>query len=393
MAHPFLWVFGYRYITLSCEQLPRLINLCTELGASYRDVKIQGDRAGMCVPFFGYARLLRGALRCGIELECEAQHGLPVSLLAAARRPGIVCGLIAAVLIVFFSSRVVWDVRIHSDGEVDEVALAEHLEECGYYIGAAIPKGGLRESENKLLLQSDDLSWISINVFGTIISVEARADKDLPSKLETTEASNLVASHSGVVMELRDIRGSCELGVGEAVSEGQLLVGGIYGDEEMGFRYTHAKGEVFAAVSRSESVSVPRKYEKKVYTGRQKCEKYLIFFKKEIKIFSNCRNLYPEYDKIEVEEYMPSVDGENLPVGVRTLRYVEYVSEEREYSDEELASVASEAMKQRLEGILSGAELLSRNDDTRIDANGCILYTKVRTIENIARRRFIEIEK
>ena len=31
---------------------------------------------------------------------------------------------------------------------------------------------------------------------------------------------------------------------------------------------------------------------KKRYPGRQKSEKYLIFFKKEVKFFGNCRNLY-----------------------------------------------------------------------------------------------------
>ena len=44
------------------------------------------------------------------------------------------------------------------------------------------------------------------------------------------------------------------------------------------------------------------KYDKKVYTGRKKIKKSLIFFEKEVKFFGNSRNLYASCDKIDVVE-------------------------------------------------------------------------------------------
>ena len=62
--------------------------------------------------------------------------------------------------------------------------------------------------------------------------------------------------------------------------------------------------QVLAEVERDFLVEIPRSEMQKCYSGAQKCEKYLIFFKKRIKFFANYRNLPSSCDKIDIEEFI-----------------------------------------------------------------------------------------
>ena len=93
--------------------------------------------------------------------------------------------------------------------------------------------------------------------------------------------------------------GNIEVELGEDVSEGQLLVSGVYGDEKSPMRFLRSKGQVLAQCDREFSVTVPLEYEKKVYTGEKKIKKSLIFFEKEVKFFGNSGNSYASCDTIE----------------------------------------------------------------------------------------------
>ena len=44
MAHPFLFLVGYRVYETDKEHIAELIDLCRELGISYRDVKFFEQR-------------------------------------------------------------------------------------------------------------------------------------------------------------------------------------------------------------------------------------------------------------------------------------------------------------------------------------------------------------
>ena len=136
----------------------------------------------------------------------------------------------------------------------------------------------------------------------------------------------------------------------------------------------------------------PSKTVRKRYTERQKYEKYLIFFKNEIKIFGNCGNLYENYDKIEVIEYLPSLNGKDLPVGIRTVIYSEYVYDEYIRTDEELNYIAKYKTNANISLALADGELLSKKEDYSLDDSGITLSYTIRTIENIARTQEIKLE-
>ena len=195
---------------------------------------------------------------------------------------------------------------------------------------------------------------------------------------------DLIAERSGVIVGLEGVKGNIAVKVGDVVEEGSLLVGGRYGDEETGFRYMTAEGEVMAEVERSFSVRVPRKYQKKSYTGEVKYEKYLIFFEKEVKFFGNSGNLGSTCVKI-IEDEILGFFGADLPVVLRTETEKEYTLELRRRSEQEARALALEGLEAQIKEQLGGAEILSRKNSFTVVNGVCRLECELVCLEDIAK--------
>lgn len=391
IVHPFLSLVGYRICRVSRESLARLVDICRELSIPFREVEIIGENAELIIPFFCLKKLTKAAERENITLTLISSHGLPALLVRYRHRYGFFLALAFSILITFLSSGVIWDIRVDGENRLSEREVRDILRECGLELGTptrSIDSGVL---ENRVLILSDEISWISVNIVGTVAEVEIREIDFSENDTESTAPSNLVASQHGRIVALEDIRGNIAVEIGEEVAEGQLLIGGIYGDEENGFRYVSPHGRVLAEVERSFELEIERVQTEKIYKKAQKHEKSLIFFKKRIKFFSNYRNLPPTCDKIDIESYIPAPNGKYLPVGILEVRYQEYEFVERELSDEELSALAYEQMSALIAAELSDAEMLRRTTECEIYADRAVIKCKIKCLTDIARTQEIEI--
>ena len=392
-SHPLLFLTGYRILKAECEQAEVLLNLCAQHGIALLGTELSEDGFFLFCSFSQSVRLLKCAKQNEIPIEVISSHGIPALILRYRHRYGVALGLLLALALIFLSGSVVWDIRIDGEQKLSESEVLSALEECGLSLGTRRRSLDIDALENRVLILSDDISWISVNIIGTVAEVEIREvqlpDEPLENELS---AANIVAATDGKVVGFKETRGNVAVEIGESVREGQLLIGGIYGDEENGFRYTVAKGGVLAEVEREFTVEIPRSETQKHYTGAQKCEKYLIFFKKRIKFFSNYRNLPITCDKIDIEEYFRAPNGKRLPVGVYTARYDEYRYETAERTDDELLALGYSSLDSLLRKELAESELLSKEISTELSEDSLILRCKVRCIENIARVQEIKID-
>ena len=389
--HPLRFAFGYKRLRLPACRLEDFLNLCRERVISFWSISAGGGFAELCVPFFSSKRLILDAKSRGIEVELLLEGGIPAQIKKHRCRIGLPIAVLFSVFLITVGSNVIWDIRIDGAVRSSEQSVRQILDECGLSVGKWRYSLDVDVIENRALILSDDISWISVNIIGTVANVEIRELDPLPEENELSAAENIVAERSGVIVGFEDIKGNIAVSIGDAVSEGDLLIGGIYGDEDNGFRYTAAKGRVLAECEIDLKTEVERKYLKKSYTGREKCEKYLIFFKNEIKFFSNCGNLYATYDKIDTVEYLRSPNGEQLPVGIRTVRYIEYETAEAEYSDRELFSLADMRIDAMLADELQSGELLGVASSFELTDEKYSLHRKVRCIKDIAKKRPIEL--
>ena len=390
------FVSGYRTLEIPKDAGAAFLNLCADYGLVYREAEDpkarEEGRLRFCVSELTARRLL-GLLRSAeIPFEDIERGGLWTWLCALGKRPGRPVGALCFALLLFVFSGVLWDIRIDGCVRLREQEVRDLLSECGLRTGLWRSAVDTATIENRVMILSDDVSWLSINIIGTVAQVELRETAPILEAEPPMAAANLVAERDGQILWMEEVRGNAAVMAGDTVSEGQLLVGGLYGSETDGFRYTVAKGKVFAETARSLEVKIPLQYEKKVYTGRIFTEKYFIFFEKEVKFFGKCGNLYGSCDTIDTTEYFSVFEGEDLPVGIRTVRYLEYETVQAERTEAEAAALARYRLGLLSERETEGAELLSFETWAEIGEGVYRLRMHATYIEDIAAVREIPLE-
>ena len=385
--HPFLFVMGYSRIRVPTGQLESMLNLCRGASVSYWAVSILDNRAELCIPFFRANKLLQEASQRGISAEIVQSGGIPALISKHRLRLGLPIGLIFAVVMIIYSGSIIWDVRVDGAQKISESEAEEILKECGLYIGVKKSRLDVDVIENRVLILSENISWISINLRGTVANVEIREIDFPPDDAEGAEKGDLISDGEGVVLRTEDVKGSLWVKPGDTVTQGQLLIGGLYGNGNDPFRAFSPQGKVFAECTDSFTVNIPRAYQKKSYSETVRCEKYLIFFKNEIKFFGNCGNLPSTCDKIEKVEYLRSPSGDDLPIGIRTVIYREYSYTEGIRSDEELCELAYYKLKTEVAAAIPDAEILGISTEFELSEDRYILTRRIRCIRNVAVRK------
>ena len=389
MRGAFLFAVGYEELAISREQAAALGDICLRRGYILRSARFEGERyIFRCTPIS--ARRLKGELaHRGVLFETVRRAGVPRLVYRYRHRYGIALGVLLFLAILFLSSRVIWDVRIEGNRALSEREVIASLSECGLSVGDFKRQVDTSLVENLLMIESEDISWISINLIGTVAEVEIR-EREVAEERDEWDAANLVAAEEGEIVLFEDVRGNILLKIGDRVEAGDLIVSGIYGGRGA-LRYTSARGKVLALCEEEIRIEVPLQYDKKVYTGRAFTEKYLVFFEKEIKIYSNCRNLDTTCDKIDTVEYWGVRGGEDLPVGVRTVRYFEYTYEHLTRTDEEALELLEYRLSAELYARAERSEVVGFTRELSLTPEGAFAVCRLRSIKDIAKRQRIEI--
>ena len=387
--HSFL--FGYTFFSTKRENVEKLINLCNARQISFGEITLNEEEAIFHISLFQERTFKKEAKKCGIEVKLISRKGVPALFIRYKRRVGLLIGAILTTALLCFYSGVVWEIRIEGSDTVDKNAIIADLAECGFEIGTRKSEINTAEIENRLLILSDEISWVSINIKGTVASVVVRKAEYPPQEEADPLCSNIVASCGGTIVGFEDVKGDICVKIGDGVSKGQVLISGIAGAEGEPIRIMAAKGRVLAEVEEEIKIEIPRKYQKKVTKSVIKEEKYLIFFKNEIKIFSNSRNSGATYDKIDIIENMYTDNGKKLPFAIKTVKYIEYEYVDFERTDEQMQSLADAKLYQYINEELADAQILSRSTEAAISKESCVLTCKIRSIKNIAETKEVEI--
>ena len=236
---------------------------------------------------------------------------------------------------------------------------------------------------NEILLKNKEISWLSINLDGSVATVLIKETKS--TDLENDYYSNVVAKCDAQIVEIRVKNGEKVIKINDVVKEGELLISGIIDSQSLGVRYEKASGEVFARTNNKISVAFPYKGKEKVYTGRTYNQYKVKIFSKVIN-FSRKNNKNLELcDKIEKSRQIVLFGKYELPIFIETVKYTEYELKDKIYSKEEAVDLAFTQLKNELDALLNDAELISRSVETSFDENGFYIVCKVECIENIAK--------
>lgn len=391
-----LFLRGSCTVAIPAPHRTAAMNLCMQMGVQYSGFRWRED-GSICFSCTASSarRFLAACHKRDIAVEIVAYRGLPQFLKRIGSRAGLVVGGILALMLIVLSGLFVWDVQVSGNVELTEGEVIEELRACGFGVGSYLPTLRVREIENRVLMASERIGWLSINTAGTVARVqviehiagENEGDSNAHGKLP----ANLVATRDGQIEYVELYRGNCVVTVGQAVKAGELLVSGLYDNPSGGFRWTRASGRVMARTERTVVVEIPLSYEEKVYGDPVLQEIGLHFFNFSHKIFKNSGNSDLLCDIIKYNYTLRQLGNNRLPLAFYRTEVRPYHTEWRERSPEEALELCYEQLESEL-ALLSGeVQLLQKEITTEVGENSVILTCIITCIENIAEVREFEI--
>ena len=386
------FLFGKEELCADIGDGARLLNLFMEYGIVYSNFRDDGEgNVRFFVSPFSAAAVITLCEKKGIVIKRVHVSGIPGLLYKYRRRWGLVVGAAIAVAIIFLSGELLWDIRVSGNERVTYTEIVESLRECGFSVGMRLDDIDVDSIETRVLLSSDKISWISINMTGTCADVQIR-EAALPNDSEPSRPANIVASRDGQVEYLEIFSGVAAVSEGSAVRKGDLLISGVRDSATEGFAVTRASGRVFAVTERQFAVEMPLAYEKKVEEKREKSGIYFIFFSKEIKIFKRDNPNGLNCDTIDTVEVSRLLGGVRLPFGIRTVSTVAYETAIESRSESEAMELAYYRLNMEMTEALPDAQILNKTVTWESVGDKYVLKCKVRCIENIGETLEFDLE-
>lgn len=377
--------FGYAEVFAEGESILDLINLCMTNSLPYGQTR---RVSGGVIFLFRLAYIRRLEALCrqhGIDICVRRRGGLPVWMYARRHRYGLMTGVLFAAFIVILAQKFIWHIDVVGNESMTTSEILCVLEGYGLKSGSYIPSLNTDKIQNRVLIDTDKISWISVNINGNTASVEVREASGGESDAGSDTPANLVAAKAGQIIQVQLLGGNAVVRAGDTVSEGQLLVSGLFDSKNDGFRVTRAEGKVYAQTSEEFYIKIPYAYEQKVYTGAQYCDEYLNFFDFSVKISKNSGNLYALYDKISIVDNYSFFDGGVLPVSKTTDTYLEYEMRAATHTTAEAEELAYFELSQRLADLSADAILIRKVIMPEIHEDFFALRCVIVCIEDIAR--------
>lgn len=366
-----------------------ILNVCMHYALPYSDLVLSEDGRISLSVSYSVASKLRAVCRLrGIPLAVERSRGIREALTFLLKRPGLPVGIfLSVVLSVVFSTHLT-EIRVTGNSALSKSEVVSELSEAGLSLLDYVPAIDVDSIENRLLISSERISWITINLIGNVAEVQIREKVTREEMVETTPA-NLVARCDGVIVSCEALRGNLLTKVGSAVRAGEVLVSGVYDSLTQGIRYTRAKGAIYAETTHTFEITVPYRYEKSSYTGVSGTKYTLLFFGRKRTLYES--KGYDGENAVERLSYI-RVFGKDLPIGisVETAHSVETVT--GEYTRERAMELAYYKLSEEIAALPEMQGILKKTVSYEIGDDAYTLYATVRCIENIAETKNIEVE-
>lgn len=336
-----------------------------------------------------YPDLAPVSLRCGVTLELCETRGLPVLLRRYRYRMGLLVGFLLFLISLFVLSLFVWKIEVPGVSAARAEEIEAVLAENGFEVGTFAPSVNFRQLKYAVMLAFDDISFVSVNLSGSRAVVEVVLADPAPEHVPADVPCNIYASSEGQIISIETLEGVPYVKAGDAVVEGQLLVGGIIDSKIMGYRLVHAMASVRARTFRTLSVTVPYRQTETVDTGRSRSYYSLVLFGHRFDLTLRPEPEYEQY-RTEVSESTLYI-GDNLvlPFSLIRTEQTEQTEIVYRYTEEQAREEALRQLKERERIWLPGREIEDKRENCVSDGE-CVRYAYFyTTIEQIAVSREI----
>ena len=326
-----------------------------------------------------------------IRFELGSPLGIYGFIQRNRKKYGLIIAFILTCVIFFVSSGLVWDVRISGNETLPDYVIENALDDLGLGVGTpwrSIDKSAI---EAELLLESDDIAWISVNRRGTVAYVEVIESENVGIRKENGPLySNIVADRDGVIEEITVQSGRANVKIGDVVKKGDVLISGVI-ENEKGVSFCRAQGYVRAEGACDVIAEAEREHVDKVVGNKKILYIKIVLFNFSINIFKNYGNYENTCDIIEEIREFALFDKYELPIRIEKAYAYEYTELTHIRSDNELTLAAKHQLDSKIYTVFKDADVLKLRTVGEFYDLGYRLTSRVVYSADIGKESAIEI--
>lgn len=346
----------------------RFLNLCAQRGILFWNVEwMETTRLRLTVTRRGSRQAAALGERTLCIVTPAGRKGMPYFLARFRKRYAFWVGMGLSMAAVCVLSSFVLTIEVKGNTNVPTAQILTELRRQGLGIGTFGPGLDERTVGNKVLLQLPQLSWLSINLYGTRAEVLVREAVEAPELVDAQEYGSVVARASGIVTRVEALTGEAVVKVGDTVLEGETLISGTvhlegpaYSDKpEIGQIQVRASGRVYARTWRTMAAQLPLEAQVKRYTGEETNLWSVTALGRRTDFFGKGGISFDRYDKISHTWTLTLPGGEEMPLAVQRETCRAYELETLAVEPDAAEAMLKERLMEALEEAVGEGEIVS----------------------------------
>ena len=349
---------GYIHILIEGLFPERFINLSTKNKIGLWNIRRKTNHsvtANIGINDFKKIRPFAKNSKCKIHIL--KKHGLQFFIYRHKKRKALIIGFAVFFIFLWFLTKFVWIIDITGNDKIPDKVILEYAKKAGLQTGMPIVKVDSSSIQNYIMTNMDEVSFVSVNKNGTIVSIDIREREEKREHFDKNTPSNIIASQSGVIESILVQSGTAAVKKGDVVYKGQLLVSGASDNKYLGIKYSNSDADIKARVWHEKTVEIPYSIEEKIPTGRVKNKKTIKIFDFSIKLYIKNKILFEKYDILSYTNYISLGEGKVLPIGIETKSYKEYSIRQTKLTEEQ----TKELLLNEFNEIYKDTEIVSRS--------------------------------
>ena len=252
------------------------------------------------------------------------KNGYAVEILDGARAGKYLLGkrifpfLLAVCLlsVLIYSKLFLWEIDIKGNENISDCEILSALKDCGVYTGAFWPNFYAEDIRSEVLAKLPELSWITINIRGSVGEVICVERREKPEMVFEGEASHIVADKEAFVLELHTLVGKGLVERGEIIKKGEILISGAMESSFAPPRFVKSQGSIIAETNSEYIALSPKNMLIREYEGKAKHYFSIIIGNNRINFYSNSSISGGNCDKI-ISVWNAEIPGlMSLPISV-----------------------------------------------------------------------------
>ncbi len=365
---------GYLAIKVYGFSPERFMNLCSHHNIFLWNIVNHGDFYTMNISLKNFYRLKGITKKTGTRVVITKRYGLPFLSVRMWKRRIFMIGLLGSIFFWIWMSGFIWAVEIDGNYFVTTDVFQDFLKENNIKVGMKKKAISIEKLEEGIRSKFNIVTWTSAQIDGTRLLIQVK-ENDLITVEENSiqngeeginAGMDLIANKDGVIVSMVTRSGIPKVNVGAQIVKGDVLVEGgvpIFNDDSTVKRYDFciADADIMLQCIYTLQEEVKESYEKKIYTGKEKKQSFIIFGTRKFKIPSVGKS-YEQFDVVEEKKQFKIFKNYYLPVYVGSDMVREYMVEEQIYQKEEVKSLFEAKLQKFIETLQEkGVQIIEKN--------------------------------